>query len=83
MATPARPPNRFEINGRADKCWRFARWALAQGLTHEDLAGWDDCQWEMAADRVGVKDPSEMSRGQIIGYLTPNPLWTAARSARS
>lgn len=81
MATPDQ--NIFAVRGRADKCWRFARWAISKGLTFEDLAEWEDWQWDMAADELGVKSPSERSRGQIIGYLTPNDLWSAPRTARS
>lgn len=77
------PTNPFAIRGRADYCWKFARWALNRGISHENVAKWDDCQWEAAAAEAGTKNPSERGRGQIIGYMTPNPFWTAARTASS
>lgn len=82
MAAKPREENRFSINGRADYCWKFTRWAKQNGHTAEDVAAWQDWQWEAAAALAGTKVPSERGRGQIIGYLTPNPFWTPARMAR-
>lgn len=74
--------SRYETEGRADKCWRIARWCRSNGYDHETVAGWDDWQWEIAAAAAKVNTPSERSRGQVVGYLTPNDLWTPARTGR-
>ena len=68
----ATEPNRWEIEGRADKAWRLARALRALGVDHETAAAYTEEQWEVAAAVAGTNPPHEKCQGLVIGLLTPN-----------
>lgn len=65
-------PSRYEIEGRADKAWKLARLIRSKGFDYLDAAEFESSQWETLAGLAGMKKPpSDLTRGMVIGFLTP------------
>ena len=61
--------NRYEAEARADKAQKLARWLARNGYVPEQVFEWSQDQWDIAAGMAGVRSPSELTTGIVIGLL--------------
>jgi hypothetical protein len=68
--------NRFEMEGRADKAQKLARWMKREGVSAAVAGTWSEAQWALAMRESGVRGqtPSLKTQGMVVGLLTPSPV---------